>query len=262
MELNKIQVDFYEKNGYLIIENLFTELEIDELNKAGEVFEGLKASPNVICEDNGDIRSVFAPQLHHTLFDTFYKEKRLVGIAKELLKNEIYLYQYKLNNKKALTGKIWEWHQDFPYWSIDDGVKKPNMVSVMVLLQDTDSFQGPLLLLPGSHKDGVVNFQPKKHLENRELGFINSLNSDLKYTIHKDYLKDYFINGEIIEAIGSKGTCIFFHPNIFHCSNSNISPFDRKTAIITYNDIKNLPQKVRNRRPEYLCSRDYSTIVI
>ena len=73
----------------LIIENLFTKLKIDALNKAGEVFEDLKTSPNVICEDNGDIRSVYAPQLHHTLFDTFYKERELVSIAKKILKNNI-----------------------------------------------------------------------------------------------------------------------------------------------------------------------------
>jgi ectoine hydroxylase len=262
MKLNKVQIDSYRENGYLIIESLFSKLEIDRLKKASEGFKDLKSLPNVICEENGDIRSVFAPQLHNVLYDKLYKEKRLVNKARQLISDKIYLYQYKLNNKKALTGKSWEWHQDFPYWHIDDGVEQPNMISVMILFQDTNSFQGPLLLLTGSHESGVVTFHPKQHLENKELDIINSLNADLKYTIQKDLLNDYFINNNIIEGIGPIGTCIFFHPNLFHASNCNMSPFDRNTAIITYNDIENLPKQEEGKRPDYICSREYNPIIV
>lgn len=262
MKLSKTQINFYNENGYLIIESLFNKSEVNKLKEAAKVFENCKSSPNVICEDNGDIRSVFAPQLHHEMFDWLYKEKRLVNVVSQLLNDAVYLYQYKLNNKKALTGKFWEWHQDFPYWHIDDGVEFPNMLSAMILFQDTNSFQGPLLLLPGSHKSGVANFQLKQHLKNKEIDIINSLNADLKYTIRQDLLHDYFINGNVVEAIGPIGTCVFFHPNLFHGSNSNISPFDRNTAIITYNDIKNLPQKEEDKRPEYICSRKFDPILL
>lgn len=260
MELTKEQIDAYQENGYLIIESLFSKSEIEDLTKASQDFKKLKSLPNVILEENGEIRSVFAPESHHELFEKLYKEKRLVTAVSQLLGDSFYLYQYKLNNKKALKGQSWEWHQDFPYWHIDDGVEKPNMVSVMILFQDTMSLQGPLLLLPGSHKSGVVDFQPKEHLKNKEENILNSLNADLKYTIQEDLLKDYFINDNIVEGKGPIGTCVFFHPNLFHASSSNISPFDRNTAIITYNDINNLPQKEDNRRPEYVCSRKYDRI--
>lgn len=260
MELNKSQIDFYNENGFLIIENLFKESEINRLKAAIKIFEEIKSYPNVICEDNGTIRSVFAPQLHDESFEWLYKEKRLVKAVEQLIDNKVYLYQFKLNNKKALSGKAWEWHQDFPYWHLDDGVEQPNMVSAMILFQDTNSYQGPLLLLPGSHKNGVVEFQYKEHLQNKKLDVINSLNADLKYTVHQKLLEGYFIKDNIVEATGSIGTCIFFHPNLFHASNGNVSPFHRNTAIITYNDINNLPKKEEEKRPEYLCSRKFDPI--
>lgn len=260
MKLSKSQALFYQENGYLIVENLFSEAEINKLKSATKIFEDLKSSPNVICEDNGEIRSVFAPQEHEASFEWLYKERRLIEIVEQLVHNKVYLYQYKLNNKMALKGKAWEWHQDFPYWHLDDGVETPNLVSAMILFQNTNTYQGPLLLLPGSHKYGVVNFQDKAHLKNGKANLLNSLNADLKYTVHSDFLKDYFTNNNIIEAVGPTGTCIFFHPNLFHASTSNISPFDRKTAIITYNDVANKPKKETEKRPEYICSRNFEPI--
>ncbi len=59
---------------------------------------------------------------------------------------------------------------------------------------------------------------------------------------------------------GEVGTCVFFHPNLFHASSSNLSPYDRNTAIITYNDVNNKPDDNENNRPEYICSRDFEAI--
>jgi ectoine hydroxylase len=267
MILKNEQIDYYNENGYLIINNLFSKPEIDNLNAEATKFSKLKELPNVILEKNGQIRSVFAPHTLSKKYDNLYKQDRLVNPAKQLLGGDVYLYQFKLNNKKAFIGDWWEWHQDFPYWHLDDGVDTPQMVSAMILLQDTTTIQGPLIFIPKSHKKGIVDFEPKEHhklISNSgvDIDIQNSLNADLKYTIKKNIITDLINKNGFFEASGVAGSCIFFHPNLFHASNSNISPFERNTAIVTYNNVFNLPLNKKSKRPEYLCSRDFEPIKI
>lgn len=260
MTLNKEQIEHYKNNGYLIIENLFSSTEIEKLKNDAKSFNNKKSLPNVILEQNGSIRSIFAPHKFMSSFDWLYRQKRLVTPAKQLMGGELYLYQYKLNNKNAFNGDCWEWHQDFPFWHLDDGVASPKMLSVMILFQQTESFQGPLMFIPKSHTNDVAHFEFKEHLQNHKDNPLSALNNDLKYTIKKDLVHQLALDNGIVTAGGSIGTCVFFHPNVFHASNSNISPFERNTAIITYNTIDNLPKKKEKKRPEYICSRDYKII--
>lgn len=268
MNLSHEQIDFYHTNGYLVIENLFTRSEIDVLQQEALLFNNHKELPNVILEKSGDVRSVFAPHTISSKYDDLFRLKRLVIPSQQLLGEEMYLYQFKLNNKKAFVGDWWEWHQDFPYWHIDDGVSTPQMISAMILLQDTTTIQGPLVFIPQSHKNGIVDFEHKAHLgdvsklmENTNLE--NSLSADLKFTIKREIVKDLIDKYNFFEASGPAGTCIFFHPNLFHASNANISPFERNTAIVTYNALSNLPEnKGDKNRPDYVCSRDFEPITV
>lgn len=267
MVLKQDQINFYHENGYLVIDNLFSKSEIEALQEDALKFNDLKELPNVIFEKNGDVRSVFAPHKTSSKYDDLYRQERLVNPAKQLLGNDIYLYQFKLNNKKAFVGDWWEWHQDFPYWNIDDGVKLPQMISAMIILQDITTIQGPLVFIPKSHKNGIVDFEPKEHIvgssnSNIKTDLNSSLSADLKYTVKRSIITDLINTYGFFEASGSAGTCFFFHPNLFHASNSNISPFERNTAIVTYNSVNNLPMDKEINRPDYLCSRRFEPIEI
>lgn len=261
MELTTSQIKEYHENGYLILDGLFTEEEVQGLKDGiGKIDDS--PTPNIIREENGTIRSFFAP--HHRIkeFDWLYQQERLVIPTQQLLHDpSIYLYQYKLNTKKAFGGGIWEWHQDYPFWHIDDGVKQSQMLSVMVLLQDTDHAQGPLMFIPRSHKTGIAEFQPKAHLTDDTIDLENSLNGDLKFTVKNELIKNMVDQAGIQSGIGSVGTAIFFHPNVYHGSNANMSPYDRNTAIMTYNVTSNVPEDRKEKnRPDYICLRDFNSI--
>lgn len=265
MTLKEEQINFYHENGYLVIDNLFRKSEIEILKEEASKFNHLKELPNVILEKNGDVRSVFAPHKISSQYDDLYKQNRIVNPAKQLLGGDIYLYQFKLNNKQAFVGDWWEWHQDFPYWHLDDGVDSPQMISAMILLQDTTTIQGPLIFIPKSHKHGIVDFEPKEHLmaisnSGISTDLKNSLSADLKYTIKKNIISELINKYGFFEASGAAGSCIFFHPNLFHASNSNISPYERNTAILTYNNVNNSPMGRGLNRPDYICSRDFEPI--
>ena len=258
--LKQEQIESYHTNGYLVLENVFSKEEILRLNSKLDNFINHISKPNVICEDNGDIRSIFSPETQEPIFRDLIKDKRILTASEELLKSRLYLYQYKLNLKAAFVGKFWEWHQDYPYWHYDDGIKTPNMISVMVLFDDVKSYQGPLLVIPKSHMNGIADFQHKAHLENKKDNLLNALNSDLKYTINNQLIKEYALKNSIISLEGKRGSVVFFHPNIFHASNTNVSPFTRSTAILTYNSVNNVPEK-ESSRPEYICYRDSNPLV-
>lgn len=255
MKLDDGKIKDYHEKGFLIFENMLNKDEIISLKDRILQFENHKDQSNVICEDD-EIRSVFAPHKIFEEFDRLYRHKELINISSKLIDEEIYLYQYKINLKKPFVGKWWEWHQDFPYWKLDDGIENPDMVSVMIYLDDVDVCQGPLMIIPGTHKIGIEAFE-KKDLDGDSL--INSLNSNLKYTIDKQMIKEYADKNGIKTLSYGAGTAIFFHPNLFHASTGNLSPYTRDTVIITYNSLKNIPT-VEAKRPEYICSRDFESL--
>lgn len=269
MKLTAEQIEFYNENGYLKIENYLNEDEVEtiysELPKTIEL-----DSPRIILEDNGSVRSIFAPHFVNDTFRRLGRLDRFIIPSEQLVGSKIYLHQYKVNTKKGLKGDWWEWHQDFPYWHIDDGIKNPELVSIMLYLQDTDSSNGALLLIPKSHKLGIVKFAKKDssisdekmkyndHHKNKD--YLSSLNSDIKFTVDHDLLTELAKKNSIVTASGKKGSILFFHGNLFHASNINLTPFDRDAIIITYNSIHNLPGNVHNPRPDFLVGRDYAPI--
>ena len=82
---------------------------------------------------------------------------RVLEPARQLLgDDEIYLHHSKVNKKAAIEGSAWPWHQDFGSWHLD-GIAKPDMLTVMVCLDDAIEFNGCLHFLPGTHRDGRLN---------------------------------------------------------------------------------------------------------
>jgi ectoine hydroxylase len=268
MKLTSDQVLFYKENGYLQIHNYLNEREIkiltDELPNTIEI-----GSPRIILEDNGSVRSIFAPHFNNSVYKRLVSLERFVIPSRQLIGSGVYLHQYKINTKKGLKGEWWEWHQDFPFWHIDDGIRAPDMVTVMIYLQDTNALNGALLVIPKSHQLGIVKFEDKnsgiyeEQAKNKNVeanDYLSSLNADIKFTVNHDVLKRLATENGIVDTSGKRGTVLFFHGNIFHASNTNLTPFDRDAILITYNGINNIPGNTIKPRPEFLAGRNYQAI--
>ena len=74
--MNKSQIESYNEDGYIIIENMFTLEEVNKYKNEISYFENKKDIPNVICEDN-KIRSIFAPHMYSQVYEDLYKDLRL-----------------------------------------------------------------------------------------------------------------------------------------------------------------------------------------
>lgn len=269
MELTIDQIDFYNENGYLKMDNCLSDKEVDLLiAELPNTIE--KNSPRIIFENTGEVRSVFAPHFVNKIYERLSRLDRFVIPAEQILGHKVYLHQYKVNTKKGLKGDWWEWHQDFPYWHIDDGIEQPDLISVMIYLQDTDSSNGALMLIPKSHNLGIVKFAYKEidstaikvkyNDHHKTADYLSSLNSNIKFTVDHELLKEKSSDNGIVTISGKKGTALFFHGNIFHASNINLTPFDRDAVILTYNSVFNIPKNVSNPRPEFLAGRHYDPI--
>ena len=269
MNLTEQQIANYHTEGFLIIHDCLNHNEIELLYK--ELPKTIdRESPRIVLEGNGAVRSVFAPHFVNETYLNLSRLERFVNPSEQLIGNNLYLHQFKINTKKALKSDWWEWHQDFPYWHFDDGIKKPDLVNVMIYLQDTDSSSGALMLIPKSHQIGIAKFADKigqavnspdegtDQLGNTD--YLSSLSSDIKFTVDHDLLKNLASQNGIFTVSGRKGTVVFFHSNLFHASNVNLTPFDRDAILITYNSISNLPEGVQHPRPDYLSGKDYDPI--
>ena len=66
------------------------------------------------------------------------------------------MHHFKLNMKAAIEGTIWQWHQDYMSWQMD-GIARPDMTTMMVMMEDATEIGGCLYFLPGSHKMGRID---------------------------------------------------------------------------------------------------------
>jgi len=256
------QVKAYQENGYLLLPNYFSRAEIDVL--AAElpiVFS--EDSPRRIIETNEvSVRSVYGSHMTNEVFKCLTCHPRLVGPAMQLLGSNVYVYQFKVNAKVAFDGDVWQWHQDYIFWLKEDGLPSPRIVNVIVFLSEVNEFNAPLLIIPGSHKEGVIEVPALYEDENTQTStWISSLTAKLRYSVSKEtvtrLVRDYGM-----EALkGPAGSVLFFDSNLVHASANNISPFDRNMVLITFNSVENIPITRGTPRPDFLVSRDYSSII-
>lgn len=257
------QLEFYEKNGYLFIENFFAEKEIEiyrkELRRLAE--EGKSSGkPEVIIEpESEEVRSVFAVHRDCETFAQLACDRRLVGIAKQILGSDVYIHQSRINFKPGFKGKEFYWHSDFETWHVEDGMPRMRAFSVSIALEDNYIFNGPLMVLPGSHKEFIscVGRTPDNHykqsLKRQEFGVPDNENM-------KQWVKKYGIQ----IPTGKKGSILIFDCNIMHGSNSNITPFPRSNVFLVYNSVENrivAPFSGQKPRPEYISHREYQPVL-
>jgi len=270
MRLSQTQIESYEKDGFLLLEDCFSQAEI-ELLLEGVSREFEIDSPRRIMERSGAVRSVFASYIHSDLFDALSRLRRLVEPAMQLLRSEVYTHQFKINAKAALEGDQWEWHQDFLYWHKEDGMREPRVLTATIFLQDANEFNGPMLLIPGSHKLGMIDLCAQAAPAGAGDGFhdsgrqsptwISTLTADLKYKIDKGILLRLLKNNNIYAAKGRAGFVLFFHGNLFHASTNNLSASDRVSIFVSYNSTENKLPPIASPRPTFIASRDFTPIV-
>ena len=270
MRLTKEQLKSYDENGYLLVSDCFSPDEVESIaNELPRVFE--ENTPRKVLERNGAVRSVFAPHCSNETFDRLSRHPRMLEPARQLLDDDVYIHQFKINAKVALEGDQWEWHQDFVYWHREDSMPAPRALTAVLFMQEVNEFNGPMLVIPGSHKEGMLDiiqfdkFFPgaltPEQLAEAAPSWANTLTADLKYKIRKDILARMALKNEIRAIKGGAGSVLFFHSLLLHASSNNLSPWDRVCVFVTYNSVSNTLGWRPDPRPEYIAHRDFSPLI-
>jgi ectoine hydroxylase len=154
--LSSAQRDAYQENGFLLMPDLFGKDEVErlynEMHAMREQFAE-KGRPEVIAEPgSGDVRSIFNVHRLNALFGNLVRDPRVLNVAREILGSDVYIHQSRINYKPGFKGKEFYWHSDFETWHSEDGMPAMRALSCSILLTDNDELNGPLMLIPGSHR--------------------------------------------------------------------------------------------------------------
>lgn len=256
--LSAEQLESYEKNGFMVLENLFDEEEVSVLQKElkHQTKEAEKQNnPTVISEpESNAVRSIFQAHTLGRIFPALASDKRILDVVQYLLNSGVYIHQSRVNLKPGFRGKDFYWHSDFETWHIEDGMPRMRAISCSVSLTDNYEQNGPLLLVPGSHKRYVscIGQTPDKHYE-------KSLRKQEYGVPDDESLRQLVENSEIVAATGKAGSAVFFECNVMHGSNSNITPYPRSNVFMVYNSVENTLQEPFGGiqpRPEHIAARN------
>jgi ectoine hydroxylase len=257
-ESTKSIVRGFERDGYALIEDLFSEEEVSswdaEIQSLAETEEIKKRDESFLEPGSTNVRSIFRVHTLSDLVDRLVRDPRLLDLARTILGSDVYVHQSRANLKPGFRGKEFYWHSDFETWHVEDGMPAMRAISCSVLLTDNDDTNGPLMLMPGSQKYFIscVGETPDNHYK-------ESLKKQ-EYGVPDDDSLRFLAKQCGIKTIKAKaGSVVFFDCNTMHGSNSNISPFDRRNLFFVYNSVENSleePKYGLSPRPEYVATRE------
>lgn len=262
MHLSSEQIERYRRDGYLFLPASLSEAEIGGFQATLSSLFAQDTPRRILETDGVTVRSHYGAHADDSHCAALVRDPRMLHPARQLIGDDVYVYQFKINSKLAFGGEHWAWHQDFIYWQREDGVPAPHMTTVAVFLDDVNEFNGPLVLVPGSHAEGVIDVdarsaKPAAYADSPD--WVASLTADIKYSVPRDTVAELVGRRGLVAPKGPCGSLLFFHPNLVHASAANISPFNRIVALVTYNSVRNLPA-YGDRRPDFLCSRDFAPL--
>lgn len=255
--LTKAQLASYERDGFILLENVFDDVEVEAL--LDEV-RRMSAAPDIVARDeaitepgSNAVRSIFrVHELSQTL-GRLARDARLIEVARQILGSEVYMHQSRANMKPGFKGKEFYWHSDFETWHTEDGMPAMRALSCSVLLTDNNACNGPLMLIPGSQQQFIAcqGRTPENHykqsLKKQEYGVPDPVSLNLLAE-----------QGGIRAVTAKAGSVVFFDCNTMHGSNGNISPWPRANVFMVYNSVENTlepPKHGLEPRPEYIAAR-------
>lgn len=258
--LDAATVQHYDDTGYLTIDQLVTPEELQEMKDELERLSDdplVRADERTIVEPASQgVRSIF--EIHKTseVFKKIANDPRVVDRARQLLGSDVYIHQSRVNFKPGFEGKEFSWHSDFETWHAEDGMPHTRAVSISISLTRNYSFNGPLMIMPGTHKKFVqcVGRTPEDNYK-------QSLQMQGPGTPDKKTLEGFADQYGIDVLEGDAGGAIMFDSNCMHASNSNITPFARSNVFIVYNSVENTcgePFAAPKARPEFAGARDFT----
>jgi phytanoyl-CoA hydroxylase len=226
--LTNEQVESYQENGYLIIPGFLNADEVAKLYRVAIEDEAIRKNSFDLDDKAGKKTKLalwFTPG--NDVYGLLTRSERMVDSVHKLLdgKAPVCHFHSKLMQKEPKVGGAWEWHQDYGYWYKNGYLFPDQMISVMVAITEATKENGCLQVIKKSHKMGRV--------EHAFAG--EQVGASLQYV-------DFALQTmELVYVELKPGDLLFFHSNILHRSEANLSDTARWSLISAYNRQTNPP---------------------
>ena len=248
MRLTQDQVEAWRRDGFLFVEGLLSAQEMAVVRAELPALLALRRQEVVLEKDGATVRSLLNLHLYNAVFEALVRHPGLIGPTMQLLESQVYIFQSILNMKHAFTGDVWQWHQDYPTYRADDGMLAPRVVNVLLFVEEVSEFNGPLMLIPGTHDETF---------ETPEVD-VKTTSYPLRSLDHGTIAQHARARG-IAAPKGPAGSVIFAHTNIIHGSGPNMSPWGRALLSLTLNSVENKTVG-KSVRPDYIVLDDFTAV--
>jgi len=221
------QIASFHKDGYVIVKNFLAPKAVEKLYSTAIGDNAMENNAINVTDQTGKNSKLslwFTPG--NDVFGYLTRSERLVNSVAALLDSDapVCHYHSKLMQKEPKVGGAWEWHQDYGYWYKNQFMFPDQLISVMVALTPANKQNGCLQVIKGSHKLGRLNHGFAGEQVGADMVLVNNAlkTMDLVYV-------------EI-----EPGGALFFHSNILHRSEANLSDHPRWSIISCYVSQSNL----------------------
>ncbi|CAM4140952.1 phytanoyl-CoA dioxygenase family protein [Paenibacillus alkaliterrae] len=220
-------VQFYKENGYLLVKGVFNQDEVAAMREAVENIIQRAARSN--ADHNHAWQGDFLPpeqlkklvlkgfhdvHFHDAAFTRAVIHPNMTAVLNAIIGPNVQMHHTKMLVKPPANGAAFPMHQDYPYFPHRDH----SMLAASIHLDDADTENGCLRVIPGSHKQG-----PLQHV-------------GMHYLNHKEHP---ISSGTPCPA--EAGDVLFFNYLTIHGSDVNRSTRTRRNVLIQYRDAADLP---------------------
>jgi ectoine hydroxylase-related dioxygenase (phytanoyl-CoA dioxygenase family) len=221
--LTSAQIEEYNDVGAIVVPDVLTPAELRTLSDVTEGFvqraRGLTGHTEIYdLEDSHTaqhprVRRIKSPHLHDPAYAALIRHPKVVAVLAALWGPDIRFDTAKLNMKCAGFGAPVEWHQDWAFYPHTND----NLAAVGVMFDDMAMQNGPLMIIPGSHRGPTFDH----HAGGRFCGAMDPSNRDVDYR-------------KAIALTGKAGSITVHHVRAVHGSAPNVSERDRRLLLLQF----------------------------
>jgi ectoine hydroxylase-related dioxygenase (phytanoyl-CoA dioxygenase family) len=220
------EISSFHSEGYVIAREFFTGEETTKLYQIATEDPVIKAHALDLNDQTGKKTKLtlwFKPG--DDVYSMMIRSKRMVKSVASLLDSDspVCHFHTKLMQKEPRVGGAWEWHQDYGYWYKNQFLFPDQLVSVMLALTKANKQNGCLQVIKGSHKLGRLNHGFSGEQVGADMVMVNNALSCMEHVY--------------VEL--DPGDVLFFHSNLLHRSEANLSDSPRWSIISCYNSLSN-----------------------
>ena len=221
--LSSIERAAYRRDGFIMLPDVLTRDEVEALRRVTDelVHKARSVAANDDIYDLEDshspdeprVRRIKTPHLHHAEYARAARHPRIVEVLADLW-GTVRFDTGKLNMKSAGYGAPVEWHQDWAFYPHTND----DLAAVGIMLDDCDGENGPMMMIPGSHRGPIHNHHGP---DGRFCGAIDPAACDLDVS-------------RAVPCLGKAGSITVHHVRAVHGSATNFSGRERRLLLFQY----------------------------